>query len=42
MTIETVNVATLKKLKNSVIGNPTAKRFLAQDQEFVATSVQRP
>ena len=39
MTIETVNVSTLKRVKNKVIGNPSAKLMLAQDELFVATSV---
>ncbi|KAI0318921.1 ARM repeat-containing protein [Amylostereum chailletii] len=39
MTIQTVNVATLKKAKNTVIGSPTAKLALAQDEVFVATLV---
>jgi hypothetical protein len=39
MTVETVNVSTLKRVKNKVIGNPSAKIILAQDELFVATSV---
>jgi len=39
MTIQTVNVSTLKRLKNNVIGNPSAKLLLAQDELFVTTSV---
>ncbi|TFY60598.1 hypothetical protein EVG20_g7364 [Dentipellis fragilis] len=39
MTISTINVATLKKVKNSVIGNPSAKLALAQDELFIATLV---
>lgn len=39
MTIETVNVSTLKRVKNKVIGNPSAKLMLAQDELFVATFV---
>jgi len=41
MTIQTstLNVSTLKRVKNSVIGNPSAKLMLAQDELFVATSV---
>jgi armadillo repeat-containing protein 8 len=39
MTIQTVNVSTLKRVKNNVIGNPSAKLSLAQDELFVATSV---
>jgi armadillo repeat-containing protein 8 len=39
MTIQTVNVSTLKRVKNNVIGNPSAKLVLAQDEIFVATYV---
>jgi armadillo repeat-containing protein 8 len=39
MTIQTVNVSTLKRVKNNVIGNPSAKLSLAQDELFVTTSV---
>ncbi|KAI0045366.1 ARM repeat-containing protein [Auriscalpium vulgare] len=39
MTIPTINVATLKKVKNTVIGNPSAKSTLAEDEIFVATLV---
>jgi hypothetical protein len=39
MTIQTVNVSTLKRVKNNVIGNPSAKLSLSQDELFVATSV---
>jgi len=39
MTIQTVNVSTLKRVKNNVIGNPSAKLSLSQDGLFVATSV---
>jgi armadillo repeat-containing protein 8 len=39
MTIQTVNVSTLKRVKNNVIGNPSAKLLLAQDELFVATFV---
>jgi armadillo repeat-containing protein 8 len=39
MTVQTVNVSTLKRVKNNVIGNPSAKILLAQDELFVATSV---
>jgi hypothetical protein len=42
MTVETVNVSTLKRVKNKVIGNPSAKIMLAQDELFVATSVTVP
>jgi hypothetical protein len=38
MTIQTVNVSTLKRVKNNVIGNPSAKLLLSQDELFVATS----
>jgi len=31
MTVVPVNVASLKKVKNSVIGNPSAKKRIAQD-----------
>ena len=41
MTIQTVNVSTLKRVKNNVIGNPSAKLSLSQDELFVATSVSR-
>lgn len=41
MTVQTVNVSTLKKVKNNVIGNPSAKLLLAQDELFVTTSVSR-
>ena len=42
-----VNVKSLRALKNSVIGNPSAKASLAQDEAFVRVSVfnlskQRP
>ena len=39
MTIQMVNVSTLKRVKNNVIGNPSAKLVLAQDEVFVATFV---
>ncbi len=39
MTIQTVNVSTLKRVKNNVIGNPSAKLVLAADELFVATCV---
>jgi len=35
MTIETVNLSSLKTIKNNVIGNPSAKLALAQDQDFI-------
>ncbi|THH31110.1 hypothetical protein EUX98_g3068 [Antrodiella citrinella] len=35
MTIKTFNLKTLKQVKNSVIGNPTAKLSLAQDDAFI-------
>jgi len=31
MTVVPVNVASLKKVKNTVIGNPSAKKKIAQD-----------
>ncbi|KAI0263468.1 ARM repeat-containing protein [Gloeopeniophorella convolvens] len=40
MTVQAVNVATLKRVKNNVIGNPSAKSMLAQDELFVATLVK--
>ncbi|KAI0284920.1 ARM repeat-containing protein [Russula brevipes] len=40
MTIQTVNVSTLKRVKNNVIGNPSAKLLLSQDELFVATLVK--
>lgn len=39
MTIRTITVPGLKSLKNSVIGNPSAKAALAQDETFVRLSV---
>ncbi|OCH93874.1 ARM repeat-containing protein [Obba rivulosa] len=39
MTIITVNVPTLKKVKNTLIGSPTAKVSLARDEELIATIV---
>jgi hypothetical protein len=39
MTIRTISVPALKSLKNSVIGNPSAKAALAQDEAFVRLSV---
>lgn len=35
MTVTTFNLAALKQVKNSVIGNPTAKLSLAQDDAFI-------
>lgn len=35
MTVSAFNLATLKQVKNSVIGNPTAKLALAQDDAFI-------
>ncbi|KAN0129589.1 ARM repeat-containing protein [Lactarius tabidus] len=40
MTVQTVNVSTLKRVKNNVIGNPSAKLVLAADELFVATLVK--
>ncbi|KAI0797444.1 armadillo-type protein [Abortiporus biennis] len=40
MTVLTMNVANLKRMKNSVIGNPTAKAALAKDEEYIITLVQ--
>ena len=37
MTIPTVTVASLKKYKNIVIGNPVAKVQLVRDELFVTT-----
>ena len=34
-----INVKSLRALKNSVIGNPSAKASLAQDEPFVRVSV---
>jgi armadillo repeat-containing protein 8 len=39
MTVQTVNVSTLKRVKNNLIGDPSAKILLTQDELFVATSV---
>ncbi|KAI0929233.1 hypothetical protein AcW1_006226 [Taiwanofungus camphoratus] len=39
MTIRTLNLSTLKKVKNSVIGNPTAKAALAKDDVFIGLLV---
>ncbi|KAI0306232.1 ARM repeat-containing protein [Multifurca ochricompacta] len=40
MTVQAVNVSTLKRVKNNVIGNPSAKLVLAEDELFVATLVK--
>jgi hypothetical protein len=40
MTVVPVNVASLKKVKNSVIGNPSAKKQLAQDSLLIQTYVK--
>jgi hypothetical protein len=37
MTVVPVSVANLKKLKNTVIGNPSAKKQLAQDVLLLQT-----
>jgi hypothetical protein len=39
MAARTMAVETLKRIKNSVIGNPTAKAALASDDDFLRTSV---
>ncbi|KAJ3560779.1 hypothetical protein NP233_g10612 [Leucocoprinus birnbaumii] len=39
MTVVPVNVASLKKVKNSVIGNPSAKKQLAQDALLIQTLI---
>ncbi|KAH9930763.1 ARM repeat-containing protein [Fomitopsis serialis] len=39
MTVHAVNLALLKRAKNSVIGNPTAKLALAHDDTFIAALV---
>ncbi|PCH37902.1 ARM repeat-containing protein [Wolfiporia cocos MD-104 SS10] len=39
MTIRSVNLLTLRKAKNSIIGNPTAKQALASDDAFIETLV---
>ncbi|KAF8901845.1 armadillo-type protein [Gymnopilus junonius] len=39
MTIPTLTVASLKKAKNAVIGNPLAKVQLVKDQHFVSTLI---
>ncbi|KAL0946370.1 hypothetical protein HGRIS_012601 [Hohenbuehelia grisea] len=40
MAVRTVNLSTLKRLKNSIIGNPSAKLALAQDDAFVRTLIE--
>jgi len=40
MTVVPVNVASLKKVKNSVIGNPSAKKQLAQDVLLIQSYVR--
>ncbi|TFK37457.1 armadillo-type protein [Crucibulum laeve] len=40
MTISPLNTASLKKVKNTVIGNPLAKLQLAQDERFIRTLVE--
>ena len=40
MTVVPVNVASLKKVKNSVIGNPSAKKQLAQDILLIQSYVR--
>jgi len=37
-----INVKSLRTLKNSVIGNPSAKASLAQNEAFVRVSVFNP
>lgn len=37
MAIEEITISSLKQTKNAIIGNPTAKRTLAQDEAFVGT-----
>ncbi|KZT27288.1 ARM repeat-containing protein [Neolentinus lepideus HHB14362 ss-1] len=39
MTLMALDVTTLKKVKNSVIGNPTAKLALTQDEHFISALV---
>lgn len=39
MTIRTITLSSLKKVKNSVIGNPSAKLQYAQDEVFIQTYV---
>jgi hypothetical protein len=33
--VMTINLTNLKQIKNNVIGNPSAKLALAQDQDFI-------
>lgn len=40
MTVVPVNVVSLKKVKNSVIGNPSAKKQLAQDVLLIQSYVR--
>jgi hypothetical protein len=40
MAVETVNLLSLKRAKNSVIGNPSAKLKMAQDDVFIAKLVE--
>ncbi|KAI0029217.1 ARM repeat-containing protein [Vararia minispora EC-137] len=42
MAVRIVAVATLKKIKNTVIGSPTAKLALAHDEDFIRTSAGPP
>jgi hypothetical protein len=35
MTFQSISLQSLKKTKNSVIGNPSTKLALAQDEEFI-------
>jgi hypothetical protein len=39
MAISNLDLTSLKRAKNAVIGNPHAKAALAQDNEFLALSV---
>ena len=39
MAIMTLSIAVLKQAKNAVIGNPTAKRDLARDDDFIQMCV---
>lgn len=39
MTIRTLDIGSLKRAKNAVIGNPHAKATLAQDDQFLELSV---
>lgn len=40
MTVTTLNVATLKTVKNAVIGNRTAKGNYGRDEAFVSRCVE--